>query len=147
MFAKRSALALALALVGTSLSLPGRVEAQQAPQALKPATNDDTNTYLRMAAINMCTLAQSKVPFQAAMRSNVSMVVDVIIGKHGGVLPGMQSALKPEDLANRTVPPIVLNVQELCGKNLPAEWKKDFDPLLTKVNQVIQSGRSAVPKK
>ncbi|MFY7695544.1 MAG: hypothetical protein ACOVQK_04295, partial [Cyanobium sp.] len=91
MFAKRSALALALALVGTSLSLPGRVQAQQqaAPAAnQRAATTDELNTYIGMGAINMCGLAQAKVPFKTAVDTNLKMLVSVLYSKHGAKVPG-----------------------------------------------------------
>ena len=144
MFAKRSALALALALVGASLGLPERGVAQpQQPPAVnqnqKPATPEELNTYLGMAAINMCTLSQTKVPFNPAMQSNLNMLVTVLSSKHGGRVPGAQTSLTREQLANGSVAQLVLRVDNLCGKSLPADWKKDFDPLLAQVKQALQS--------
>jgi hypothetical protein len=143
MFAKRSALALALALVGASLGVPERGVAQPQPPAVnqtqKAATPEELNTYLGMAAINMCTLSQAKVSFNPAMQSNLNMLVTVLSSKHGGLVPGAQSALTRDQLANGSVAQLVLRVDSLCGKTLPADWKKEFDPLLAQVRQALQS--------
>jgi hypothetical protein len=151
MLAKRSALALALALVGASLGLPqrGLAQPQQPPavnQNQKPATPEELNTYLGMAAINMCTLSQTKVPFNPAMQSNLNMLVTVLSSKHGGRVPGAQTTLTREQLANGSVAQLVLRVDGLCGKSLPADWKKEFDPLLAQVRQALQSAGQP-PKK
>jgi hypothetical protein len=150
MFAKRSALALALALVGTSLSLPGRVQAQQqqaAPAAnQRAATVDDLSTYITMAAINMCVLAEQKVPFQAARNSNLQMLVSVLYRKHGAKVPGAQAPLTQEQLATGSEMQLVLRVDGFCGKNLPPDWKKEFDPLLARVKQAVQSAGKTAPK-
>ena len=148
MLAKRSALALALALVGASLGAPERGVAQPQPPAVnqKAATGEELNTYLGMAAINMCTLSQTKVPFNPAMQSNLNMLVTVLTSKHGGLVPGAQAPLTREQLANGSVAQLVLRVESLCGKSLPADWKKEFDPLLAQVRQAVQSAGQP-PKK
>lgn len=149
MFAKRSALALALALVGTSLSLPGRVQAQQqaAPAAnQRAATTDELNTYIGMGAINMCGLAQAKVPFKTAVDTNLKMLVSVLFSKHGSKVPGAQAPLSQEQLVNGSLLQLVMRVDGICGKSLPADWKKEFDPLLAQVKQAIQSAGKAPQK-
>jgi len=149
MFAKRSALALALALVGTSLSLPGRVQAQQqaAPAAnQRAATTDELNTYIGMGAINMCGLAQAKVPFKTAVDTNLKMLVSVLYSKHGAKVPGAQAPLTQEQLVNGSLLQLVMRVDGICGKNLPADWKKEFDPLLAQVKQAIQSAGKGAQK-
>ena len=149
MFAKRSALALALALVGISLSLPGRVQAQQqaAPAAnQRAATTDELNTYIGMGAINMCGLAQAKVPFKTAVDTNLKMLVSVLFSKHGSKVPGAQAPLSQEQLVNGSLLQLVMRVDGICGKSLPADWKKEFDPLLAQVKQAIQSAGKAPQK-
>jgi hypothetical protein len=148
MLAKRTALALALALVGASLGVPERAFAQPQPPAVnqKPATAEELNTYLGMAAINMCTLSQSKVAFKSAMESNLNMLVSVLSSKHGSQVPGTQAPLSREQLANGSLFQLVMRMDSLCGKNLPADWKKEFDPLVAQVKQAIQSAGQA-PKK
>lgn len=140
MFAKRSALALTLALA--SVSLPGQVLAQQqsAPAAnQRAATPDELNTYIGMGAINMCSLAQAKVPFKAAVDSNLRMLVSVLFSKHGAKVPGAQAPLSQEQLLNGSLLQLVMRVDGICGKSLPADWKKEFDPLLAQVKQAVQS--------
>lgn len=140
MFAKRSALAFTLALA--SLSLPGQVLAQQqaAPAAnQRAATPDELNTYIGMGAINMCALAQAKVPFKAAVDSNLRMLVSVLFSKHGAKVPGAQAPLTQEQLLNGSLLQLVMRVDGICGKNLPVDWKKEFDPLLAQVKQAVQS--------
>lgn len=145
MLAKRSALALALALVGASLGLPGQVLAQQqsAPATQKPATNEEFNTYMTMAAINMCQLSQAKVPFKPAMESNLAMLTSVITSKHGSRVAGAPSALTREQIINASVAETVIRIDRFCGKTLPADWKKEVDPLLAQVKQAIQSSGKA----
>ncbi|MFN9546932.1 MAG: hypothetical protein ACK6AD_07670 [Cyanobacteriota bacterium] len=148
MLAKRSALALALALVGASLGGPERGLAQPQPPAInqKAATGEELNTYLGMAAINMCTLSQSKVVFRSAMESNLNMLVSVLSSKHGSQVPGSTGPLSREQLANGSLFQLVLRVDSLCGKNLPADWKQEFDPLLAQVRQAIQSASQGSKK-
>ena len=148
MLAKRSALALALALVGASLGVTERAFAQPQPPAVnqKPASSEELNTYLGMAAINMCTLSQSKVAFKSAMESNLNMLVSVLASKHGSRVPGSTAPLSREQLANGSLFQLVMRVDSLCGKTLPADWKKEFDPLLAQVKQAIQSAGQP-PKK
>ena len=143
MVLKRSA--LALALISASLVLPGQVLAQQKPAAgtQRPATADELNTYIGMSAINMCSLSQAKVPFKAAMESNLNMLVSVLSSKHGSLVPGAQAPLSREQLVNGSLLQVVMRVDAICGKNLSPEWKKDFDPLLAQVKQAIQSAGKA----
>lgn len=133
--------ALALALIGASFGLPAQVLAQQkpAPATQRAATPDELNTYIGMASINMCTLSQAKVPFKPAMESNLNMLISVLSSKHGSLVPGAQAPLSREQLANGSLLQLVLRVDAICGKSLPADWKKDFDPLLAQVKQAIQS--------
>ncbi|MFM9088096.1 MAG: hypothetical protein ACKOPT_08140 [Cyanobium sp.] len=151
MLAKRSALALALVIGGASLCLPGQAQAQQ--QAAPPAANqraatpDELNTYIGMGAINMCSLAQANVPFKAAVDTNLKMLVSVLYSKHGAKVPGAQAPLSQEQLVNGSLLQLVMRVDGICGKNLPADWKKEFDPLLVQVKQAIQSAGKGAPKK
>ena len=140
MRAKRSALALALTLIGASLLLPGEGRAQQAaPPNQRAATADELNTYIGMGSINMCSLSQAKVAFKPAMESNLNMMVSVLSSKHGGIVPGAQAPLSREQLANGSLLQLVLRMDAICGKALPADWRKDFDPLLSQVKQALQA--------
>ena len=145
MLAKRSA--LALALTAAFFGLPGQVLAQQAPPpATRAATSDELNTYIGMASINMCTLSQAKVPFKPAMEGNLNMLVSVLSSKHGSLVPGATAPLSKEQLVNGSLLQMVLRIDAICGKNLPPDWKKEFDPLLAQVKQAIQTNSKA-PKK
>jgi len=143
---KRSALALVLPI---AFSLPAQVQAQQKapaaqrpaaqPRAAKMATADEVNTYMAMAAINMCGLATAKVPFKTAMNSNVTMVASVLTDKHGGQIAGAPSVLNREQIINATVAETILRVDRTCGKTLPADWRKELDPLLAQVRKAMSS--------
>jgi hypothetical protein len=140
MRAKRFALALALTLVGASLTLPREGRAQQAaPPNQRAATADELNTYIGMASINICSLSQAKVTFKPAMESNLNMMVSVLSSKHGGLVPGAQAPLSREQLANGSLLQVVLRMDAICGKSLPADWRKEFDPLLSQVKQALQA--------
>jgi len=141
MLAKRSALALALTLVGVSLGVPERMVAQTQPPAVnqKAATPDELNTYMGMAAISMCTLSQTKVPFGPSLDANLNMLVAVLTSKHGSQVPGSQGALTREQLTNGSVAQLVLRVDAMCGTKLPADWKKELDPIVSRVKQALQS--------
>jgi hypothetical protein len=106
--------------------------AVSAPTVSSPrrATQEDLNTYRRMAAVNACFLSQSKVSFNSAFESNVQMVVSVLSTKHGGLMPGVAGPRTHEQLASDALTAIVLQINALCGKSLPADWKTQFDPLL-----------------
>jgi hypothetical protein len=149
MLAKRSALALALALAGASLGLSGRVLAQPqqpAPANQKPATNEEFNTYMTMAAINMCGLSQAKVPFKSAMETNLAMLTSVLSSKHGSRVAGAPAPLTREQMINASVAETVIRVDRFCGKTLPPDWKKEVDPLVAQVKQAMQSAGKAAPK-
>ena len=145
MLAKRPALALALALMGASFGLPGRVFAQQQAAAAnqKPATNEEFNTYMTMAAINMCGLSQAKVAFKPAMETNLTMLTSVLTSKHGSRVAGAPAALTREQLINASVAETVIRVDRFCGKNLPPDWKKEMDPIVAQVKQAMQSAGKA----
>ena len=144
---KRSA--LALILLPLAFGLPARVQAQQKapaqqkpaaqPRALKTATADEVNTYMAMSAINMCGLATAKVPFKTAMNSSVTMVVSVLNDKHGGQIAGAPGKLTRDQIINATVAETVIRVDRLCGKTLPADWKKELDPLLAQVRKAMSA--------
>ncbi|MFN6338916.1 MAG: hypothetical protein ACK41W_09380 [Cyanobacteriota bacterium] len=148
MSAKRNVLALAMALMGASLGCPGQVLAQQqgAPASQTPATGDQFNTYMTMAAINMCQLSQSKLPFKQAMESNLAMLTSVLTNKHGSRVVGAPAALTREQMINASVAETVIRVDRFCGKTLPADWKKELDPLVSQVKQAAQSAGKAPQK-
>ena len=77
--------------------------------------------------------------FDAAMKSNLNMLVGVLSFKHGSRVPGAQAPLSREQLANGSIAQLVLRVDGLCGKTLPAVWKKGLDTLLAQVRQALQS--------
>lgn len=134
--------ALALILCPLAIVPAGSVLAQQQQQqrpAARVASPDEVNTYMAMSAINMCALAASKVPFKAAIDSSVSMVASVITDKHGGQISGAPSKLTREQIINATVAETVLRVDRICGKNLPADWKKELDPIIAQVRQAMST--------
>jgi hypothetical protein len=145
MLAKRSV--LALAIFGLSLSFPATVLAQQgkAPAAT-PATADQFNTYMSMAAINMCTLAQAKLPFKASMEGNLSMLTSVLSTKHGSQIQGAPAPLTREQLVNASVAETVLRIDKFCGPSLPPDWKKEVDTLVAQVKKAMQAAGSGGKK-
>jgi len=145
MLAKRSV--LALAIFGLSLSFPASVLAQQAKTpAATPATADQFNTYMSMAAINMCTLAQAKLPFKASMEGNLSMLTSVLSSKHGSQIQGAPSPLTREQLVNASVAETVLRIDKFCGPSLPPDWKKEVDTLVAQVKKAMQAAGSGGKK-
>jgi hypothetical protein len=135
--------ALALILFPLAFALPAEVQAQQRPaaqpRAAKTATADEVNTYMAMSAINMCGLAAAKVPFKTAMNSSVTMVTSVLTDKHGGQIAGAPAKLSRDQIINATVAETVIRVDRLCGKTLPADWKKELDPLLAQVRKAMSA--------
>jgi len=145
MLAKRSV--LALAIFGLSLSFPVKVLAQQAKApAATPATADQFNTYMSMAAINMCTLAQAKLPFKASMEGNLSMLTSVLSTKHGSQIQGAPAPLSREQLVNASVAETVLRIDKFCGPSLPPDWKKEVDTLVAQVKKAMQAAGSGGKK-
>jgi hypothetical protein len=140
---KRSALALLLLPLAFGLTAPAH--AQQA--AARAATPEEVNTYMAMSAINMCALAASKVAFKPAIDSSVSMVASVITDKHGGKIAGGPANLTRQQIINATVAESVLRVERICGKNLPADWRKEFDPVLAQVKKAMSAQTSKSPGK
>jgi hypothetical protein len=146
MLAKRSV--LALAIFGLSLSFPAAVLAQQPAKApaATPATGDQFNTYMSMAAINMCTLAQAKLPFKASMEGNLSMLTSVLSTKHGSQIQGAPAPLTREQLVNASVAETVLRIDKFCGPSLPPDWKKEVDTLVAQVKKAMQAAGSGGKK-
>jgi hypothetical protein len=132
----------ALPLLGGLFAPVAAQQAQPAKAAPRPATVDEVNTYMTMAAINMCTLAQLKVPFKTAMEGNISMVSSVLTNKHGGRVVGSAEALNQKQLINATVAETSLRVESFCGKNLSADWKKELDPIVAQVKSAFKAGGS-----
>ena len=104
---------------------------------LRAASTDELNTYMGTGAINMCSLAKANVPFQTAVESNLQMIMGVLRLKHGRLVPGYKAPLSDERLANGSLAGLLMGVDGFCGKNLPTDWKKEFDPLLAKVKESI----------
>ena len=108
----------------------------------KPATTEEMTTYITMAAINMCTQAELKSPYKAAIDSNVVMVESVISQKHGGKIVGAPADLTREQIANTAGLQTLVRVDSLCGDKIPAEWKKDYDPILTRIKEQIKNSQN-----
>ena len=106
-----------------------------AQQTGKPATQEDVLTYSFMGAVNLCTLAQGKVAFQPALQGAIAMQVAVLLQKHGGKITGVQNekALTEQELANGSAIQTVMQVNAMCAKNLPADWSKEVNDMVTKI--------------
>jgi hypothetical protein len=111
-----------------------------APPQTKPATEDEVATYMGMAAVNMCNLAQLKQPFKEALTANIDMVVTILTQKHGSQLPGITNKLTPVQIANGSALQIVARVQAFCGSSLSPEWKKEVDTLLSEFRKQAGAG-------
>lgn len=134
----------------TVAQVPLPAQAQQAPAQpaaaqTKPATVEELNTYMTMGAFNMCSLAQSKVAFKPALDSTLGMIGSVLTQKHGSKVVGAPGPLTREQLLNATVVETVLRVNQFCGKTLPPDWKKEFDPLLAQVNKALAATGKGKP--
>ncbi len=127
-------------------SLPAAAQQGQAQPSTKAATVDELNTYMTMGAFNMCSLAQAKVPFKPALDSTLGMIGSVLTQKHGSKVAGAPAPLSREQLLNATVVETVLRVNQFCGKNLPPDWKKEFDPLLAQVQKALAATKGKPAK-
>lgn len=118
------------------------------PQALaqqerpKPATTDEMTTYITMAAINMCTQAELKSPYKAAIDSNVIMIESVVSQKHGGKIVGAPANLTREQIANTAGLQTLLRVDSVCGDKIPSAWKKDYDSILKRIKDQINNNQN-----
>jgi hypothetical protein len=153
-FSFRAATPASAALIALCVAIPLQAslpaaaqQAQgQAQPASKPATVDELNTYMTMGAFNMCSLAQAKVPFKPSLDSTLGMIGSVLTQKHGSRVAGSPGPLTREQLLNATVVETVLRVNQFCGKSLPADWKKDFDPLLAQVQKALAATKGKPAK-
>ncbi|MFN7900043.1 MAG: hypothetical protein ACK5N0_10335 [Synechococcaceae cyanobacterium] len=120
-----------------------------AQQASKPATQEDVLTYSFMGSVNLCTLSQAKVAFQPALQGAVGMQVAVLLQKHGGKIAGVQNekALTEQELANGSAIQTVLQVNAMCAKNLPADWSKEVNDMVSKIQNLKKGGAPATPPK
>ncbi|MEB3169486.1 MAG: hypothetical protein VKK97_12255 [Synechococcaceae cyanobacterium] len=118
-----------------------------AQQAGKPASQEDVFTYTFMGAVNLCTLAQGKVAFNPALQAAISMQVAVLLQKHGGKISGVQNekVLTEQELANGTLFQTVMQVNTMCGKNLPADWAKEVNDMVSKI-QTLQKNNAPANK-
>lgn len=126
-------------------ALAQQAPAQPAAAQSKPATVEELNTYMTMGAFNMCSLAQAKVAFKPSLDSTLGMIGSVLTQKHGSRVVGAPGPLTREQLLNATVVETVLRVNQFCGKSLPADWKKEFDPLLAQVNKALAATGKGKP--
>ena len=120
-----------------------------AQQAGKPATQEDVLTYAFMGSVNLCTLAQAKVAFQPALQGAIGMQVAVLSQKHGGKITGVQNekALTEQELANGSAIQTVMQVNAMCGKNLPPDWSKEVNDMVSKIQNLKKGGAPATPPK
>jgi hypothetical protein len=103
----------------------------------KPASAEEANTYMTMAAINLCALSQQKVPFKAALDGSVSMVASVFTERHGSRLAGSANPLSRDQIINATVAESILRSERFCGTKLPADWRKEYDTLLPQIRKAL----------
>lgn len=120
-----------------------------AQPASKPASQEDVLTYSFMGSVNLCTLSQAKVAFQPALQGAVGMQVAVLLQKHGGKIAGVQNekALTEQELANGSAIQTVLQVNAMCAKNLPADWSKEVNDMVSKIQNLKKGGAPATPPK
>lgn len=70
----------------------------------------------------------------------------MLSSKHGSRVVGAPAALTREQMINASVAETVIRMDRFCGKSLPADWKKEVDPLLAQVKQAMQSAGKTAPK-
>jgi hypothetical protein len=146
----------ALLLLLTPMLFPLSASAQQAPPAGpaggaaggapgKPASVEDVNTYMTMAAINLCALSQQQVPFKAALDGSVSMVAFALTERHGSRLAGSANPLSRDQIINATVVESILRSERFCGTKLPADWRKEYDNLLPQIRKSLTPAGGKAP--
>lgn len=135
-FFKRSISMVAALTVSLMVSQPS--QAQQPAAKPRPASQEDMSTYFSMAGFSMCSLAQSKVSYKSSIQANVEMIGATLILKHGRRVVGIDSELNDQQISNIAFGNILISVDRVCSKNLPADWKKEFDPALTQIKTQLQ---------
>ena len=102
-------------------ALQGAAIAQDLPKGQKaiPATQADIITYTNMGAYNSCVLmTKLDQPAAKAVEVSAAMMSNVLLQKHGGIVPGDPSAINPEQLMRGSVVYIILAVKEICFNQL-----------------------------
>ena len=73
------------------------------------------------------------------------MQVAVLLQKHGGKITGVQNekALTEQELANGSAIQTVMQVNAMCAKNLPADWSKEVNDMVTKIQGMKKNAAPA----
>jgi hypothetical protein len=137
-----------VAVLATASANPLPVQAQ-APAAgtaaTKPATALEVNIYNQMGAVNICSLATNKVPFDKSLPASIEMIVSTLNFVHGGIVQGANnnSKLEVAQLANGTAFSVIPRVKQICYDKFTAEDKKKIDDLLAQIQRVLKGQPAA----
>ena len=125
-------LCIALVLVPAAQAAPARQSAPQPqpksqPQAA-PATEEEMNLYMRVAAVNVCLARAAGVEFDKAVGIAGETITEVIQGRHGSVIQQLGPGSLPlEDLRQGSIRSAVIGAVELCPKQVPPEVVKQVE--------------------
>jgi len=102
-------------------AIQGAAIAQDLPKEQKatPATQADIITYTNMGAYNSCVLmTKLDQPAEKAVEVSAAMMSNILLQKHGGVIPEGPPALSPAQLMNGSAAYILVAVKQMCFNQL-----------------------------
>ena len=94
----------------------------QSGSARVPLSQPRLRSYLLLAATSTCILAQQKVPFSTALRSNVSAIFTLIRDLHSGRIEGVQLHSTDGAIQKYLGVQIAATSATLCKADVPVDY-------------------------
>lgn len=120
---------------------------------VKPATQEDINTYAWMGGVNFCVLNQAKVSVDIALPAAAEMMSAVIAAKHGRAIANANNGqpLSNEMLFNGSLANVLESISNICYSKLNAKDKAEVDNIIAQfkaaaAKQAPASGSTTAPK-
>ena len=102
-----------------------------AEKNLVAANEKDLFLYRQMGASYLCIASKADVDFKKSLGIASATFVNVIIGKHGGVIKGLEKQkLDEKRLYNSGIYQIVGSALKICPESIPNDIKKDYEKRL-----------------
>lgn len=98
------------------------------PTTPSPSTVELTQprfrSYVLLSAVNTCVLAERKIPYELALRSNATSLYTVIRDVHGGRISGMKTMPQADSLTRYLSFQISASTLKICKPLVPSSYLK-----------------------
>ena len=107
--------------------------AQNAPNKLSPATNEDLFVYGSMGTSFFCMAALNGVEFPKALGISVSTYAQALKGRHNGQVASLKGkTLTEKEIMTGAEQQVILRAMQLCPKAIPADVQAKVKAALKK---------------